>query len=97
LFTNKNRFGKDYLLTDLNREKSIFELDLSLEKSIHSAVKSEGSNLSFIKSNCSWKLSKEVSEEEENEERDESGFKSYKKLELNLDLKSAQLIPTIFK
>lgn len=87
------------MLTDLNREKSIFEIDLSLEKSIHSAVKSEGSNLSFIKSNCSWRLFKEsqISEEEAKEEPNECGFKSYRKLELNLDLKSAQLIPTIFK
>jgi hypothetical protein len=44
------------LLTDLNRDKSIFELNPGLKKEVNDSVKKEGSDLSFIKSKCVWKL-----------------------------------------
>ena len=44
------------MLTDLNRDKSIFELNPGLKKEVKDSIKKEGSDLSFIKSKCVWKL-----------------------------------------
>ena len=44
------------MLTDLSRDKSIFELNPGLKKEVNDSVKKEGSDLSFIKSKCVWKL-----------------------------------------
>lgn len=61
-FKNIERFGYDYLLTDLQRSKSIFELDERLKESLSEPMTKDGSFLSFVKSNSFWKLSQLIVE-----------------------------------
>lgn len=49
--------GNNFLLTDINRTKSIFEMYPELKNTTIQLVKNEGSNLSFVKSHCYWKIS----------------------------------------
>lgn len=81
--------GKFFLLTDLNRSKSIFETYPELKQTTIEYIKNEGSNLSFVKSHCYWKTMPDV---EPNLE-----FKSFNNLSFYLDLKSAQLLPIILR
>ena len=50
------RLGESNLLTDVDRAQSVFELKPSLLNDLKQSIKSEGSDLSFVKSNCFWTL-----------------------------------------
>jgi suppressor of fused-like protein len=47
--------GKNCLVTDMKRQKTIFELDDSIRKNVEDAISAEGSNLSGVTAKCSWK------------------------------------------
>ena len=54
---NCEELGHGFLFTDLNR-KNIFEMYPELKQTTIQMIKNEGSNLSFAKCHCYWKLSK---------------------------------------
>lgn len=85
--------GTDYLVSDLKRARSIFEAYPVLKDITVQQINKEGSNLSFIKSNCIWK-SKSFNDEASNMYEE---FKNFESLDLYLDLKTAQIFPTVIK
>ncbi|CAI9717818.1 suppressor of fused homolog [Octopus vulgaris] len=46
--------GGAWLITDMRRGESIFELDPSLQERVDSGIEQEGSNLSGVSSRCFW-------------------------------------------
>ncbi|RNA13688.1 suppressor of fused -like protein [Brachionus plicatilis] len=90
LMKNFKELGHDYLLVDLKRSKSIFEIDLDLRRKTLKNLKKEGSFMSFVKSRCFWKLNLEGSSNDGN-------FKPYDQLTFNIDLETAKLFPLILK
>jgi len=84
--------GRDHLLTDINRTKSIFEMYPELKQTTIQSIKNEGSNLSFVKSHCYWKISPETEVTSASPE-----FRLFNNLSFYLDLKTAQLLPIILR
>ena len=52
------------MFTDLDRVKSIFDLKPNLLNDFKQSVREQGSDLSFVKSNCSWTLENSKNTEE---------------------------------
>lgn len=46
--------GGSWLITNMHRDKSIFEIDPSVHDEIAEGIKTEGSNLCGISACCSW-------------------------------------------
>ncbi|CAF0783366.1 unnamed protein product [Brachionus calyciflorus] len=82
--------GNEYLLVDLNRSKSIFEIDLNLKRRIIRTIRKEGSFLSFVKSKCFWRLNLETW-------LNDGTYSIYNQINFNIDLDTAKLFPTILK
>jgi hypothetical protein len=85
--------GNDYLITDMKRARSIFEAYPVLKDITIQQINKDGSNLSFVKSNCIWKTHEFVDEASNKFET----FRNFQNLDLFIDLKTAQLLPTIIK
>ena len=49
--------GGPWLVTDMKRQQTIFELDASVRASVDDGIASEGSNLSGVTAKCSWRES----------------------------------------
>lgn len=50
-----DEIGNDYLVTDLKRNKSLFDAYPILKDVTHQQINKDGSNLGLVKSNCIWK------------------------------------------
>lgn len=61
------RAGGNWLVTDMRRGESMFELDLNAQEIVERGIESEGSNLSGVSARCSW-VEKDFSETGCNEE-----------------------------
>ncbi|GIY70853.1 suppressor of fused homolog [Caerostris extrusa] len=62
--------GGSWLVTDMRRSETIFELDPSVQNAVDDGIESEGSNLSGVSARCTWqerKLSHPVEDSEEAE------------------------------
>jgi len=46
--------GGEYLVTDMQRELSVFQIDLSLRREVAAGIDRDGSNLSGVTAECSW-------------------------------------------
>ena len=46
--------GGPWLITDMRRGETIFEIDPHLQDQVDQGIESEGSNLSGVNSRCSW-------------------------------------------
>jgi hypothetical protein len=88
------RLGKENLVTDLKRKKSIFELEPELKMSVKSSLRRESSLFGFVKSNCFWTLEKSAFSNANAEEEEEEKVIS---IRLFMDFKTAKLLPTILK
>ncbi|VVC41364.1 Suppressor of fused-like domain,Suppressor of fused C-terminal,Suppressor of fused, eukaryotic [Cinara cedri] len=53
--------GGPWLVTNMRRSESMFDVDLSVHDEIAEGIKTEGSNLCGISVNCSWKESNKIS------------------------------------
>lgn len=47
--------GGPWLITNMRRHESMFDVDPSIHNEIAEGIKTEGSNLCGISVNCSWK------------------------------------------
>ena len=90
---NFSSIATDFLVSDLKRGRSIFEAYPVLKDITIQQINKEGSNLSFIKSNCIWKP-RAFNDEASNLYED---FKNFESLDLYLDLRTAQIFPTVIK
>ena len=88
-----DEIGNDYLVTDLKRNRSLFEAYPILKDITHQQITKDGSNLSFIKSNCIWKSNVLYDENQTMVVQ----FKNFQSLDLFIDLKTAQIFPMIIK
>jgi suppressor of fused-like protein len=46
--------GGPWLITDMRRGESMFELDLAAQEEVERGIETEGSNLSGVSARCSW-------------------------------------------
>ena len=92
------RLGNDYLLTDLSRKKSIFDLDVDLRQKVLQTLNSEGSKLSFVKSNCFWRIENLNSQASTSSKTTEANqLRPVKRVGLYFDLQAAKLMPLVLR
>lgn len=60
--------GGPWLITDMRRGETIFEIDPHLQDRVDQGIETEGSNLSGVNSRCSWEEPGEGSEDYFNED-----------------------------
>jgi hypothetical protein len=77
-----SEFGHHNLITDLKRDKSIFDLRPQLAHQIDKTLKLDGSYFGFVKSNCIWRA---------------NDYEQQNQIEFIIDHRTAQLMPTILK
>lgn len=66
--------GGDWLITDMRRGESMFEIDPDVQEAVEEGIENEGSNLSGVSARCSWseKVPPTILEEEPRREPQEA-------------------------
>lgn len=62
--------GGEWLITDMRRGETIFELDPSVQEAVDQGVELEGSNLSGVSAKCSWQEKKPAQIQKKNDEEE---------------------------
>lgn len=52
--------GGSWLITNMRREKNMFDIDPTIHDEINDGIKTEGSNLCGISADCLWKEINEI-------------------------------------
>ncbi|XP_015924709.1 suppressor of fused homolog [Parasteatoda tepidariorum] len=66
--------GGPWLITDMKRDTSIFEMDPSVQGAVDQGVATDGSNLTGVSARCSWTERKLIKVEDDEESELERGF-----------------------
>lgn len=67
--------GGPWLVTDMRRGETMFELDPSVQEAVDRGVEADGSNLSGVSARCTWQEKKQPDPVDDSEEADlERGF-----------------------
>ncbi|KAI0213228.1 Suppressor of fused-like [Lamellibrachia satsuma] len=83
--------GGSLLVTDMSRQKSMFNLHPDLVKTVVESLEKEGCNLGNITASCGWSDPSGSSISDSDEERE------LKKVHLTFDLEAAELLPLVVK
>jgi len=96
--------GGNWLVTDMRRGETIFELDPELQEAVDDGIATQGSNLSGVSARCTWNESmqsnedKNNSDKEDNEENDSDSNNSNNERNIKSNSCSRNgLSPTVYK